>query len=296
MSKGWVSIHRSAILCVREPVHITLRFLNMMQEFQLVAVLILSGFVQSGIINKLTLETELNSYTDRVRIIYSLLAKECRDWRQHEIQKRNVMISSEHLDVEKRLYNELMDELTLCRDKNRPRPTTTSKTSTTSTTKTTASTTSTATSTTTTTPTTTTELPNPIECHNAKNFTEYWRLEHRAQNLKPGGAHSFGDYACDYYTLQWFRFTGAAGQRMLDRCPPAESCGTYMPLWTDIQLPDNVGGRAEGQFYVSYDGHCKHMTHNLSVIRCSEEPADVVYLHHYAPRGDCWAAFCGMKL
>ena len=259
------------------------------------AALMLFGVVQSGIINKLTLETELNSYKDRVRIIYSLLAEECPDWRKHDIQKRSVMISSDHLDVEKRLYNELMDELIQCRELNTQTTKERTTTSTTST-STTTSTTSTATSTTATTPTTTTELPDPIECHNATNFTQHWRLEHRAQNLKPGGEHSFGDYACDYYTLQWFRFIGAAGQRMLDRCPPAESCGTYMPLWTDIQLPDKVGERAEGQFYVSYDGHCKHMTHNLSVIRCSEEPADVVYLHHYAPRGDCWAAFCGMKL
>ena len=185
-----------------------------------------------------------------------------------------------------------LDELIQCRNRNRPTTTVSATTSTTTTS------TSTATSTPTVSPTTTTttELPDPIECHNATNFTQHWRLEHRAQNLKPGGEHSFGDYACDYYTLQWFRFRGAAGQKMLDRCPPAESCGTYMPLWTDIQLPDKVGERAEGQFYVSYDGHCKHMTHNLSVIRCSEEPADVVYLHHYAPRGDCWAAFCGMKL
>ena len=256
------------------------------------AALMLFGVVQSGIINKQTLETELNSYTDRVRIIYNLLAEECPDWRQHDLQKRNVMISTDHLDVEKRLYNELMDELIQCREKNRP--TTTERV----TTSTTTTSTSTATSTPTVTPTTTTttEQPDPIECHNVTNFTQHWRLEHRAQNLKPGGEHSFGDYACDYYTLQWFRFTGAAGQRMLDRCPPAESCGTYMPLWTDIQLPDKVGERAEGQFYVSYDGHCKHMTHNLSVIRCSEEAGDVVYLHHYAPRGNCWAAFCGMKL
>ena len=111
----------------------------------------------------------------------------------------------------------------------------------------------------------------------------------------PGGEHSYNNYACDIYTKHWFRFSGAAGNKMLDICPPQNSCGTHVPFWSDAAMPDRVGERIEAQFYGSENGNCKSETNNLTVIRCSDEPNDVVYFQHYPSSGNCWGAFCGMN-
>ena len=294
-----------------------------MKFVHLFAILAISEVVQSGIINELTVNTELNSYTDRVRIIYSLLAEECPDWRQHDIQKRNVLISSDHLYVEKRLYNELMDELIQCRNRNRPRPTaiTTTRASTspatTPTTKTptippiTATTTTTA-PTTTTTPSTTTEQittstttksptttrdpstslateptakstvtmakPLPSECRYAVNLTGSWRLDHSAHDLKAGGPHNDNGYACDLHTTDWFRISGDGGSRILNKCAPELSCGTRAPMWTNGSIPNKVGERVETEFYWTCSAS---ESAQLSVVRCSDHPNDLVYKQHY---------------
>ena len=144
-------------------------------------------------------------------------------------------------------------------------------------------------------PPTTRTVPLPIECRNATNFTESWRLDHSGQNIRPGGEHSYDNYACDVHTKNWFRFSSQAGNRMLNICPPYKSCGTYVPFWSDAAIPDQVGERVEAQFYASTSNNCKSETYNLSVIRCSDEPNDAVYFQHYQPRGNCRGAFCGLN-
>ena len=68
-----------------------------------------------------------------------------------------------------------------------------------------------ATTTTTPEPTTTYPYDYPIQCINATNFTESWRTWHNI-SYKPNGPSSKDYYACDFrQTLQWFRFTGKAG-------------------------------------------------------------------------------------
>ena len=49
-------------------------------------------------------------------------------------------------------------------------------------------------------------------CYSATTLTGYWRLSHNASRIRPGGPNNSGKQACDLRSsLQWFRFSGAAG-------------------------------------------------------------------------------------
>ena len=55
--------------------------------------------------------------------------------------------------------------------------------------------------------------PLPEPCLLAQNLTESWRLDHKGNVITPGGPYSEDGAACDFHKdLQWFRFTGAAGE------------------------------------------------------------------------------------
>ena len=55
--------------------------------------------------------------------------------------------------------------------------------------------------------------PPPAECLSATNLTDSWRMDHDGKDLKGGGPNAQYGRACDFRkSLQWFRFTGAAGK------------------------------------------------------------------------------------
>ena len=52
----------------------------------------------------------------------------------------------------------------------------------------------------------------PKECLTATNLTQSWRLDHKGSDIRPGGPHSYNNWACDLHKdLQWFRFSGDGG-------------------------------------------------------------------------------------
>jgi len=167
---------------------------------------------------------------------------------------------------------------------------------------TTTATTATATTpTATTTPITTTTLPieplQPAECLTATNFTESWRMEHNGSNYEAGGANSLNGYACDLHQdTVWFRFTGAAGNRMLNSCPEPKSCGTYAPLWTDGIMPTTVGVKTNINAYAVGSSGCKVETWPLEVLKCSNDTSyDLIYRVLNPYNRLCKGAFCGMN-
>ena len=143
------------------------------------------------------------------------------------------------MDVRKKLYDELMNELIKCRERNslgftqkatKPTKTLPAETQ----------------RTTTTIPPTTTS--NPEECSNAVNLTGSWRLDADGQDLRGGGEH-------------WFRFSKDSERKMLDYCPAAKSCGTRSAYWTDAMVPPAVGVAVKSRMYVispSKSGSCKN--------------------------------------
>lgn len=138
----------------------------------------------------------------------------------------------------------------------------------------------------------------PIECLQATNFTQMWRRDAAGKNYKPGGYHSLSGYTCDLHNdLKWFRFAGAAGNRMLNSCPQDQSCGTYYPIWSDSKIPETVGVRKIVKAYMSYRGNCEAYTKYVEVMKCSS--SDIIY-RYTSPVADskyrCRQAFCGMNL
>lgn len=135
-------------------------------------------------------------------------------------------------------------------------------------------------------------------CVNANNFTE----EIRKDFEHPGLARQ--QQLCDPQTLkesdsQWFRFSGGAGSTMLNKCPLSNSCGTQIPIWSDAELPSQVlspkaidaygSTRSKG----SPESFCKAMKVKFQVMRCSQEPGDIVY--RFDGRVFCNMAFCSME-
>ena len=248
----------------------------------------LYGQIKSGIISEPSVESEYIFYTDEIRVIYNLLAQECPDWRkQEQADGRSSIITGHHLEVRKRLHEELVNQLIKCRENNNlsltettTKPTTTMQT----------------------TAATTTLAPQPVECQNAVNLTGAWRLDTAGQDLRGGGERSRDGYACDIWRDHWFRFSGDGGNKMLNACPARVSCGTRWAYWTDALPPSTVGVAVRQSMYVVHpgDGRCKSGIYGLSIMRCSDKPDDLIYYSHFADEWaspvsqQCSGGFCGM--
>ena len=135
--------------------------------------------------------------------------------------------------------------------------------------------------------------PVPVECIEAVNLTQSWRSDANGSAIKPDGTTPNCDTHSMYYDGRpWFRFLGAAGNRLLDRCPPPSSCGTDGAMWSDATMPTVEGERKLVTVYGSWTKGCKDFTYHLSVLKCSRDVNDYVYRHE----GDniCWRGYCGM--
>ena len=249
----------------------------------------------------------------RVNTIHEALLTEQCPGLPHKLIERSLTSPSSNailLELETKLYSHLFDLLVSCRK---------SKTSTTNSGKTTAvamettilkkttapmtgSTTQPTTQTTTaptpptTTPdvTTTTATSAPVECLNAINLTESWRLDHSGSRIRPNN----GDHNCDTKDMinagrPWFKFTGNAGDKLLDHCVPIWSCGTGATMWSNSTMPDKVGVVTPITVYGHASGRCTYFTLKSSVMRCSSRANDYVYRYDDLDR--CWMGFCGMR-
>ena len=107
-----------------------------------------------------------------------------------------------------------------------------------------------------TTPTTTTipitTRPSlPVECLNAINLTESWRLDHSGSDIRPIN----GGWNCDTSLINsgrpWFRFSGNAGSKLLNNCPAYFSCGTVCGIWSNSTMPSQVGVRVAFTAYAA---------------------------------------------
>lgn len=138
----------------------------------------------------------------------------------------------------------------------------------------------------------------PDACKQAINLTESWRQDHNSSNIEAID----GEFPqCDTREMDdagnpWFRFTGEAGNKLLNFCVDFDSCGTNFPLWSDDPMPIEIGVVTRFQVYSSVAGECRHESFNSSVVRCSDSPTDFVYrweknVHH---KFYCFYGFCGM--
>ena len=132
----------------------------------------------------------------------------------------------------------------------------------------------------------------------AINVTDSWRKDAHGANAKPGGPHSKDGYACDFHgnSSQWFRFTGGAGNEMLNSCPKENSCGTAIPFWSDERMPKALAREATVTVYGASGDNCKKYVREVKVIRCSWDTShDLIYKQTAKLDTDCKEAFCGME-
>ena len=191
---------------------------------------------ESAIIGSpLELNQELFHYKNLIRIMTQQLAKECPEKVRDKREISDELIPSTELKVHKLYYNSLLRELSMCIKGNQNIQTKEATTSIVKTTTAPSRVTSklmmTTKPTTITTKLETTESiktklgakltttsqpvqPPPAECLSATNLTDSWRIDHDGKDLRSGApnADSRG-WACDFRkSLQWFKFTGAAGK------------------------------------------------------------------------------------
>lgn len=236
-------------------------------------------------------------YKRRNHVLLELLIKEeCLSLPKHDRETRAVSPPETELEAERVVYKQLTDELIACRaaksERSRPTVKQTVPTSTKSPTPTTMSSTPMPTPST---RSTTTPTPLLLACRIATNLTQYWRKDHAGSNINPSSP------ICDNRDMvaqgrPWFRFSGAAGNRLLDHCIDSKhaqgSCGTHRAIWSDAPVPHQVGVVTTIQVFGSYNG-CKAWTQPCSVVRCSNKPHDFVYRYD-GDAGDCHNGFCGM--
>ena len=90
-----------------------------MKVFILATIVTLFRLSQSGIISETSVDSDYKLYTAEIRVIFNLLAKECRDWgKQEQVVGRRDIITAHHVEVRKKLHDELMNELIKCRERN----------------------------------------------------------------------------------------------------------------------------------------------------------------------------------
>ena len=244
---------------------------------------VLYALLARGALLEGPIQKQTDLYRAHISVIYDLIAEECPS-KMHEFRRQlTVEDRQNHLKVYTQLYKDLLKELVECR---KPKGRTTEQT------------TSMQHLPTTTVKQQQTTSETPIQCRTARNLTESWRADPVGSDFKPGGLHSsiYG-YACDFHKdfSQWFRFTGKAGNKMLDFCPERYSCGTQIPFWTDEPMPTAVGVETEIKAYGVYLFKCKMWSENIKVMRCSWDVTDdFIYKQTANVEHNCQQAFCGM--
>ena len=90
-----------------------------MKVFILASIVTLFRLAQSGIISETSVDSDYKLYTAEIRVIFNLLEKECPEWgKQQQVVGRRGIITSHHVEVRKKLNDELMNELIKCRERN----------------------------------------------------------------------------------------------------------------------------------------------------------------------------------
>ena len=138
-----------------------------------------------------------------------------------------------------------------------------------------------------------------VACKRAVTLTEAWRQD-RGGLLTPVNGQSNKDLdliSCfsRYDQRPWFRFSGASGNRLLNKHPGQHSCGASWSggIWSDAEIPTEVGRQVSFTAYDSYEKERYKSNIGMNVIKCSDAPNDYVY-SKASDGGRTNISFCGM--
>ena len=96
---------------------------------------------------------------------------------------------------------------------------------------------------------------------------------------------------CDRYDLAsagWYRFQGAAGDQMPDKCVPMNRCGTHAPGWLSGAHPTVAEGVVTRKVCYHWRYNCCLWSNNITVRNCG---AFFVYKLQKTPQ--CYLRYCG---
>lgn len=86
----------------------------------------------------------------------------------------------------------------------------------------------------------------------------------------------------------WYRFQGAAGDRILDKCVPEGRCGTDAPGWLQGNHPTVAEGVVTGKVCYHFKGNCCLWSNNISVKNCGE-----YFVYQLRQLPGCNLRYCG---
>ena len=69
--------------------------------------------------------------------------------------------------------------------------------------------------------------------------------------------------------MGWYRFQGAAGDRMPDKCVPINHCGTLLPGWLNGAHPTVAEGVVTRTVCYSGGSDCCFVSNTIKVRNCS---------------------------
>ena len=95
---------------------------------------------------------------------------------------------------------------------------------------------------------------------------------------------------CDQRDLTpgWYRFQGAAGDKMPTSCVPIRRCGTHAPGWISGAHPTVGQGIVQRKVCYHWSGNCCRWTNNIKVKNCG-----AFYVYELQKTPVCSLRYCG---
>ena len=85
----------------------------------------------------------------------------------------------------------------------------------------------------------------------------------------------------------WFRFQGAAGNRMPTLCPAIYSCSTHAPGWLNRGHPTVADGRVTRQVCFHWSSNCCQYSTHIQVRNCGS-----FYVYYFKGTSHCYLRYC----
>ena len=97
---------------------------------------------------------------------------------------------------------------------------------------------------------------------------------------------------CDQRHLQplpaWYRFAGAAGDKMPTSCVPKRRCGTHAPGWLNGSHPTVREGIVTRPVCYHWGSRCCNWKNDIQVQNCG-----AFYVYRLVKPPVCWLRYCG---
>ena len=92
----------------------------------------------------------------------------------------------------------------------------------------------------------------------------------------------------DLSTPGWYRFMGAAGDQIPDKCVPVRRCGTHAPGWLNGAHPSVQDGVVTRQVCYHWSNNCCRWNNNIKVRNCGG-----FYVYELPRTPLCYLRYCG---